>query len=182
MNPNQIKSINGYNSKKTLLQQLHELQEEGVIRYCSSEYRNGYSDFDIHQFFAPFYIEFKNGEGWLIFASTSVRNDRMNNQQWNSFHIKQLSTNVKKAYLVLPDAIVDNKKELSSAQSYNNKILNGKMFSSIDAVMTQSQLVERIIVYHQQLSKEYTLVDDEVEDNMANDPHVNYVSTISKFK
>lgn len=160
MNINQIKSINGYNSKKSLLQQLQELQEEGVITYCTADFRNGYPEYDSDQFFAPFYIEFKNGEGWLIFASTSIRNDRMNNQQWNSLHLRKLCTNIKKAYLIMPDDIVINKKELVAAQSYNNKINSHKMFSTIDAVLVQSQLIEAIITYHKKLL-EYQSLNDE---------------------
>ena len=160
MNTNQIKSINGYNSKKNLLQQLQELQEEGIITYCTADFRNGYQEFDSDQFFAPFYIEFKNGEGWLIFASTSIRNDRMNNQQWNSLHLRKICTNIKKAYLIMPDDIVINKKELGAAQSYNNKINSHKMFSTIDAVLLQSQLVDTIISYHKKLS-EYKNYDEE---------------------
>lgn len=180
MNSNQIKSINGYNSKKTLLQQLQELQEDGVITCCTSDFRNGYKDFDLNQFFAPFYIEFKNGEGWLIFASTSIRNDRMNNQQWNSLHLRQICTNVKKAYLIMPDEIIDNKKELSAAKSYNNKIFSHKMYTTIDAVLLQSQLVEAIVSYSKQLSKYHTEDDDSI--SQTNDPQVVYGHSISDLK
>lgn len=155
MNPNQLKSINGYNAKTALLQQLQELQAQSILSFCKAEYRNGYVEYDPDQFFAPFYIEFTNGVGWLIFASTSVRNDRMNNQQWSSYHLKKLSHNIDKSYLILPDEIVENKKELSSAQAYNNKISGKKMYSAIDAVLTQSQLIEAIEGYYKQIPKSY---------------------------
>lgn len=155
MNSNQLKSINGYNAKTALLQQLQELQAQSILSFCKAEYRNGYVDYDPDQFFAPFYIEFSNGVGWLILTSTSVRNDRMNNQQWSSYHLKQLSHNIEKSYLILPDDIVENKKELASAQAYNNKIYGKKMYSAIDAVLTQSQLIEAITEYHKQISQSY---------------------------
>ena len=93
MNENQLKSINGQISKNSLSLQLQALQEKGVISFCSAEYRNGYPEFDTRQFYAPFYIEFANGEAWLLFSSNSIRNDRMNNQQWNSYHLKKIATN-----------------------------------------------------------------------------------------
>lgn len=179
MNTNQIKSINGYNSKKNLLQQLQELQEEGIITYCTADFRNGYPEFDTDQFFAPFYIEFKNGEGWLIFASTSIRNDRMNNQQWNSLHLRKICNNIKKAYLIMPDDIVINKKELIAAQSYNNKINSHKMFSTIDAVLLQSQLIETIVSYNNKLLA-YNSGDEE-NDCKISEPEVPY-NSISELK
>lgn len=168
MNPNQLKSINGYNAKTALLQQLQELRSQAILSFCKAEYRNGYKEYDPDQFFAPFYIEFENGVGWLIFASTSVRNDRMNNQQWSSYHLKKLSQNIERSYLILPDDIVENKKELSSSQAYNNKISAKKMYSSIDAVLTQSQLIEAIKEYHSHILPSY-IIDKEVKHSMDTD-------------
>jgi hypothetical protein len=178
MDSNQLKSINGYNAKCALLQQLQELHSQGVISYCTSDYRNGYKELDSDQFFAPFYIEFPNGVGWLIFASTSVRNDRMNNQQWNSYHLKKLAPNIRHSYLVVPDEIISNKKELMFAKAYNNKIFDNKMYSTIDVVLTQSQLVKSIINYHKRLTKAYSNEDGYKN---ASEPVVTYGLSISDF-
>lgn len=178
MNPNQLKSINGYNAKTALLQQLQELQSQAILSFCKADYRNGYEDYDPDQFFAPFYIEFSNGVGWLIFASTSVRNDRMNNQQWSSYHIKKISPNIQKSYLIVPDDILENKKELSMAQSYNNKIFNRNMYSAIDAVLTQSQLIEAIVSYHSQISS-YAM---NLENESVSEPFVPYGHSVSDYK
>lgn len=143
MNDNQLKSINGQISKKSLSMQLQTLQAEGVIAFCSMEYRNGYAEYDTKQFYAPFYIEFLNGEGWLLFSSSSIRNDRMNNQQWNSLHLKKIAPNIKRAYLVIPDDISQNVKEKVNAENYHKKI-TGKMFSAIEGVCYQSELISLI--------------------------------------
>ena len=177
MNPNQLKSINGYNNNMSLLQLLQKLQEERIIAFCKSVYRNGYQEYDTSQFFAPFYIEFFNGEGWLIFASTSIRNDRMNNQQWNSFHIRKLAPNITKAYLTMPDEIVENQREYQSAKSYNKKIDDHKMYSSIDGVFTQSQLIDAIIRYSEHLSSSKTSSEDVVCE-----PSAPYGTSISGSK
>lgn len=179
MNPNQLKSINGYNAKTALLQQLQELQAQAILSLCKADYRNGYEDYDPDQFFAPFYIEFSNGVGWLIFASTSVRNDRMNNQQWSSYHIKKISPNIQKSYLIVPDDILENRKELFMAQSYNNKIFYKKMYSAIDAVLTQSQLIEAIISYNKQISSPYTM---NVGNESVSEPLVPYGHSVSDYK
>lgn len=143
MNDNQLKSINGLISKNSLSVQLKNLQANGTISFCSMEYRNGYAEYDPKQFYAPFYIEFQNGEGWLLFSSSSIRNDRMNNQQWNSLHLKKIAPNIKRAYLVIPDEIFQNPKEKAIAESYQKKI-TGKMYSAIEDVCYQSELIALI--------------------------------------
>ena len=143
MNDNQLKSINGQISKNSLSTQLQTLHAKGTISFCSMEYRNGYAEYDPKQFFAPFYIEFQNGEGWLLFSSNSIRNDRMNNQQWNSLHLKKIAKNIKRAYLVIPDEISQNVKEKTIAENYQKKI-TGKMYSAIDDVCYQSEVINMI--------------------------------------
>lgn len=144
MNDNQLKSINGQISKNNLSTQLQTLQMNGTISFCSMEYRNGYAEYDPKQFYAPFYIEFHNGEGWLLFSSSSIRNDRMNNQQWNSLHLKKIAPNIKRAYLVIPDDISENEKEKTIAENYQKKI-TGKMYSAIEDVCYQSELINLIV-------------------------------------
>lgn len=153
MNDNQLKSINGQISKKSLSMQLQTLQAEGVIAFCSMEYRNGYAEYDTKQFFAPFYIEFLNGEGWLLYSTTSIRNDRMNNQQWNSLHLKKITPNIKRAYLVIPDDLSQNEKEKANAENYHKKI-TGKMYSAIEGVCYQSELISLIEEHSQKLDAE----------------------------
>ena len=102
----------------------------------------------------------------------------MNNQQWNSYHIKKISTNVQKSYLIVPDDILENKKELSMAQSYNNKIFNRNMYSAIDAVLTQSQLIEAIVSYHSQISS-YAM---DLENKSVSEPFVPYGHSVSDYK
>lgn len=143
MNDNKLKSINGLISKNSLSMQLQTLQANGVIAFCSMEYRNGYEEYDTKQFYAPFYIEFQNGEGWLLFSSSSIRNDRMNNQQWNSLHLKKIANNISRAYLVIPDDISQNPKEKTIAENYQKKI-TGNMYSAIEDVCYQSELISLI--------------------------------------
>ena len=152
MNDNQIKSINGQINKNSLSLQLQTLQANGVIAFCSMEYRNGYAEYDTKQFYAPFYIEFQNGEGWLLFSSSSIRNDRMNNQQWNSLHLKKIAPNISRAYLVIPDDISQNPKEKTIAENYQKKI-TGKMYSAIEDVCYQSELISLIEEHSQKLDE-----------------------------
>lgn len=150
MNDNKLKSINGLISKNSLSMQLQVLQANGIIAFCSKEYRNGYDGYDSNQFYAPFYIEFSNGEGWLLFASSSIRNDRMNNQQWNGFHLKKIAPNIKRAFLVIPDSVSQNVKEKNIAESYQKKITS-TMYSAIDDVCYQSEMISMIEEHSRQV-------------------------------
>ena len=117
MNDNRLKSLSGQISRKSLSQQLQALQANGVIAFCSMQYRTGYPDFETKQFFSPFYIEFHNNEGWLLYSSNSIRNDRMNNQQWNSFHIKKIVPKITCSFLVVPDEISQKESEKINAEN-----------------------------------------------------------------
>lgn len=153
MNDNKIKSIKGNICKQLLLNSLVDLQKEKIINYCETQYRDGYADFSKNQFFAPFIVKFTNGEIWLLFSTNSIRTDRVCIQQWNSYHIKSIRSNVSKAYLVVPDEIVNNNKEFEIATSYNHKILNKEIFSSIDGVYLQEQIIKKIKEYGLSINK-----------------------------
>ena len=151
MNDNQLKSINGRISKNSLGQLLIELQNNSTIKYCATDFRKGYPGYEYNQFYAPYYIEFNNGEGWLLFSVASIRTDRVNNQQWNAYHLKQICNNIKRAFLVIPSDLKNNAKEWQLAVSYDKKINKG-MFTAIDEVITQEDLMILIRCY----SKDYS--------------------------
>lgn len=154
MNDNKIKSINGTICKQLLLNSLIGLQQEKLIAYCETQYRDGYAEFSTNQFFAPFLVEFTNGEIWLLYSTNSIRTDRVCIQQWNSYHIKNIRSNVTRAYLVVPDEILNNKKEFDIAMSYNEKICNKELFSSIDGVYIQEQIIKKIEEYGLSINKQ----------------------------
>ena len=173
MNDNQLKSLNGQISRNSLSLQLQKLLADGIIAFCSMEYRKGYAGYDPQQFYAPFYIEFQNGEGWLLFSSSSIRNDRMNNQQWNSLHLKKIAKNITRSYLVIPDDIYNNQKEKKNAENYQNKIA-GKMYSSIEAVCYQSEIINLIEEHSEDLpvnpSMHSPSMHSALNDNIAAEP------------
>ena len=147
MNDNKIKSINGVMGKDTLLGVLQKLQKDGIIAFASQDFRVGHSNCSEKQFYAPFYIEFNNGEGWLIFTTNSIRNDRMCIQQWNAEHIKAITSHVKRAYVVVPNGIKENPREAKEVERYNEKIVTKRIQSYIDRVLLVDEFVEQVIDY-----------------------------------
>jgi preprotein translocase subunit Sss1 len=141
MTDNVNKAQHGANVKKDLLFALRRLRDDGFISVFSTAYRTGYPEFSSDQFYSPYYIEFSNREGWILHSTTTVRNDRMNIQQWNSLHIKKINPLIKKAYVVVPNEIVNNKREYNEVLRYCEKIDRSEFYSSIDGVLTQSQLI-----------------------------------------
>lgn len=140
MNDNKLKSITGLMCKNSILNIVKQMQEKGMIVYVSQDYRCGYPSCSEKQFFAPFIIEFRDGTAWILYSTNSVRNDRMCIQQWNAEHIKKIHTNIKKAFVVVPNEIKDVDKESKEVSRYNSKITQNKIVSSIDLIIYQNEL------------------------------------------
>ena len=147
MNDNKVKAITGAMVKQSLLAVLQKCQEEGKIVFCTKDFRIGYPTCSEKQFFAPFYIEFRDGSGWLIYSTNSIRSDRMCIQQWNAEHIKVLCPNVTKALVIVPAEILDNEKEYKEVVKYNEKIVHGSIKSFVDSIVLQDEL-EGLIINH----------------------------------
>ena len=147
MNENKAKAITGALRKQSLLTILQKCRANGKIVFCTKDFRIGYPECSECQFFAPFYIEFRDGSAWIIFSTNSIRNDRMCIQQWNAEHIKELSTNVTKALVIVPDEISNNEKEYKEVLKYNEKIKEKLIKSFIDSIVMQGELEGLIIDY-----------------------------------
>ena len=147
MDDNKTKYQNGAKSKGTVLSILKQLSESGTLRHCSSDYRCGYPGKTEKQFYAPFFIEFNDGYCWILFPSNSIRTDRMNIQQWNAEHIKRINKNVTKAYIIVPDEIVNNDKELKIAEQYDERLRSGDYYTAIDGVIFQKQIEDLCLGY-----------------------------------
>lgn len=151
MNDNKVKSINGVMVKHYLLTTLQKCQDNGTIVYCTKDYRCGYPSCSEKQFYAPFYIEFQDGNAWILYATNSIRNDRMCIQQWHSEHIKVLFPNVIKSIVVVPSEVRDVQKESREVLRYNEKIEDKSFLSFVDQVVYQDELEEMIVGYANQI-------------------------------
>ena len=147
MNENRMKTITGLMGRGDLLSALIELRNERVIKSCSSNYRCGHPNYKEEQYFAPFYIEFNNGIAWILYTTNSIRSDRMTYQQWNTEHIKEICRQVEKSFVIVPDRIEENEKELAMAQRYNQRILEKTFYSPVDGVLSQTNLVKEVLNY-----------------------------------
>ena len=147
MNENRLKTLIGLMRKEGLLTTLKDLQEKGYIKSCKSNFRCGYNGYLDEQFFASFYFEFQNGEAWIVYSTNSIRSDRMTFQQWHAEHIKKICGNVKRAFVVVPDVIVENEKECSIAENYDRRIQNKEFYSPVDRILKQTEFIMITVDY-----------------------------------
>lgn len=134
------------NSLKRVLGYMMKLCEElGYISSFEEGYKNGRPGYaDQNQFKAPYRITFSNNTEWIVFSTTSLR-DRIKEQYWDTFNLKELNPNISEAYLVYPDGL-----DVSDKQAFiskNMKIQNGGEFSPLNALMSQESFFNRIEAY-----------------------------------
>jgi len=145
-NTNKDKSEHGNTAKKDLKDLLQFKMNEGHINTLYSPYRLGMLGYtNSKQFYAPFAIEFKNGRKWIIYSTTSLR-DRIKENLWDAFNLKRLDTTIEFALLVYPDAVKESEKNsfIKLQEKYDKKA----EYTSIDHIISQSELGERIFNYY----------------------------------
>ena len=146
---NADKYESGKSGKENLGKLVEFLKSKKYIKKYQKDYKRGYQQYDDKQFHYQYLIEFENQECWILQSTTSVRSDRMNIHQWNSEHLKRLNTYIKKAYIVHPDDLPE--KEKNALELYRNQIKSGKKYSSIDDILSISELYNYTEEYVKQL-------------------------------
>lgn len=134
------------NSLKTVLTYMMELCKDlNYIKDYQKDYQLGMPDYtDQNQFKAPYLIEFNDNTEWIVYTTTSLR-DRIKEQYWDAYNLKNLNGNITEAYLVYPDTLDSNEKNKFIAK--NNKIQNMGEFSSLEALVSQDSFFNRIESY-----------------------------------
>lgn len=138
---NADKSKHGTNAKKALIEILDLCKKQNYIKSYDTNFRCGYPKYDNSQFFCNFLITFNDETKWIINTTTSLR-DRVKENQWDSFNIKEIVPEIQSSVLVYPDEIKEEERE--KFVFYNYRIENGEIFSAIDYVVSQAELFELI--------------------------------------
>jgi hypothetical protein len=138
MSDNRDKSLHGRKGQEQLYELLNNYLEKGYINEYKTHYNTGYKGKKTDQFYFQTLVNINDEEKWLIQSTTSLRTDRINIQQWNAYHIKEIDKDITKAIIVYPDSISEKEKE--QFKRYNDQISEGKIFSSIDNVISLSEL------------------------------------------
>ncbi len=142
---NKSKSIRGRNAFSNLNELLKLCINNKYIKTYETNYRSGYIQFNPKQFHAQFKIVFFNDKKWLLYSTTSLRTDRVKGLQWDSYHIQKIQKDISKCIIVYPDSI--NSTERHKFIKQNIKYTQKKEFSSINYVISQSELYQLIEEY-----------------------------------
>lgn len=133
MDENTNKNLHGAKGIESLDGMVDSLRAMDYIVEAKKNYSIADPNHQIKQFKFQYLIEFQDREQWILHHTTSIR-DRINCQQWHSEHIKRLNEYVKKAYVVVPDEM--NEREARKAKTYNDRIIEKKIYSSLDGVLS----------------------------------------------
>lgn len=90
----------GANAKKSLQNAIESLKDYGAIIANVSNPRYGHEGFDGDQFEAHEEITYANGSKAVLFATSSLRSDRVQISQWRAHNIKKIDPNVTHAFVV----------------------------------------------------------------------------------
>ncbi len=139
---NADKSKHGAEAKIALKNILLQCRKFDYIKELIEGYKCGYEKYDSKQFSCNFVIVFKDDTKWIVNITTSFRSDRLKENQWDSYNIKEIDKSISKSILTYPDGLSD--KEKSSIVSYRYKIENHIHFSAVDNIVSQTELFELI--------------------------------------
>ena len=163
------KSKRGNNLQNSLEDTLIQLKSKNYIKDYQKEYRIGQQGYsNTTQFYAPFHISFHNNEEWVLFATTSLRTDRVKGQQWDTYNIKNINKNIKQALLIYPDGI--NEKEEKEFKKQQSKYENKTEVSYIDGILSHEQfysLIENIALSTLTVGKQKDIQGKDFEIRVA---------------
>lgn len=111
---------------------LKQAKKAGYIKEYYERHRDGYAGHSKTQFYAPFLIEFKNGDRWILYSTTSLR-DRVKEDFWDAENLKAIDPTIVKAFLIYPDG--RPQKVRDAFASFNKRIEDRTIYSPLDGAI-----------------------------------------------
>jgi len=134
---NKAKSVKGNEFKNKIRLILSDLHKSKLIDNFESKKRYAGNTNLEPQFYAPFVVESRQ-QTTILFTTTSLRTDRIKENQWDAYGIKTALGPSVKCILVVPNPTTQKQKnELNNAVDNNN---NPKRLSFIDDIIVDSKL------------------------------------------
>ena len=134
------KARHGAMAKLTLSKVIEDLEYYGAITSSRKRPHYGYPGYDENQFDAHEEVTFPNGSKAVLFATSSLRSDRIRTAQWRAHNIKQIDPRVELAYVVLPDG-----HGFDSGTTPRDEIREGRVVSAIDDILTVKEFYDSIV-------------------------------------
>ena len=124
------KSAHGNSFKEAVLNVLKEFKNTGIISTIQMEKKFG-------QFHVPFLVNVQ-GNSVAIFTTTSARSDRIKEDQWDAWGIKNTEGKNTRCVLVLPDEI--SEKEKGNYLKEKDRLLQPNYISMLDDIIQIKEL------------------------------------------
>lgn len=142
---NQEKTVRGHAVRSRLEEILYRHLHEGRLSAVRKNFRIGKAGYgNPRQFFAPFLVQFADGDRWIVYSTSSMR-DRVKEQLWDAFNIKEADASVVAAYLTYPSVAEGcDEAEIPKFEKKHEQYVTGDEYSSLDGVIGWDEL-DRLI-------------------------------------
>ncbi len=162
---NSRKSQHGYDNQTDLKNLILEYKENGYLTDVQCPFRMGHPEFkNDEQFYAPFLIQFPNKSRWIIYTTTSFRQDRIKSPQWDASNLKEIDSSITGAFL----AYSDDCKDPEPFRKQDEKYVTQYELSAIDRIYSFSELYRAIQKEFYEGLKEEIEIDEQVDSIPTN--------------
>lgn len=178
---NSERTEHGKNAQDSLEAVMQHCLDLGYIKSITPNYRIGLQGYsDDTQFYAPFLIEFDDGNKWAIYSTTSMR-DRFKGQLWDAYFLKKIDDTIISAYLVYPDGM--DEKNVKPFLAKKTAILSKNGYYSIDDILSQDEfnnLIEKYVLGSTVNGSNAGKLGNKFEDRVAH--LLSYSANLQKWK
>ena len=130
----------GVNAKRSLQNAIKNLKDYGAVVENISSPHYGYEGFDSDQFEAHEEITYADESKAILFATSSLRSDRVQIDQWRAHNIKKIDSDITYAFIVIPD-----ESGFDQGTAVRDKIREGSVVSAIDDIITVQEFQDRTL-------------------------------------
>ena len=134
------KSKKGFSGKKALRKVIEELEDYGALAGSITAPEYGYDGYDQSQFKAHEEVSYPDESKAILYITSSLRSDRLQEDQWRAHNIKRIDPDVTYAYVILPD-----ESGYDQGTSPRDQIREGRVVTAIDDVITLQEFYDRTI-------------------------------------
>lgn len=135
------KSRRGVNGKKALRKIVEELVDFGALTASENAPEYGYEGYDPTQFKAHEVVRYPDDSEAILYATSTLRSDRLWEFQWRALNIKKIDPSVERAFVILPD-----EDGFDQGTSPRDDIRAGRVVSAIDDIFTLQEYYDQTVV------------------------------------
>lgn len=137
---NQKKALSGQDFKKFLTEKFNSLKNEGLIKNYLEEQKYSHKGFNYkHAYLANFVIETVNSKFIVIRSSTSYRNDRAKQMQWDLDGINK-NSNISKR--IIASVLLFNDNQRDRIKHHKEGIRRKEIYSPASHLLTVNEFIE----------------------------------------